>query len=151
MSLKPLCLVLALTFLLPVISLAAEQPYIGIWHFDEGKGSITNNSVTKQPSGAFNSGVAWEKGVFGSAIKNGGSPGVVTEIEKAAETETIEVWAYIKQFPNQGTLYLIANDYSGRQIGIRSSGYVDYQVYNGSWGVAVSKNKLETGKWYYIA
>lgn len=154
---KLLCLILVLIFLLPSIAFASEQPYAGVWHFDETEGNKVVNSVTGEGGQNFGAGISRVQGIVGNGLRKVADTRVITDLDIGtvdfSNGETIEAWFFINIFPSSGTVYIVGSDGSnnGLSLGIRSAGYADYQLSGGGGESIATSKKPETGTWHYIA
>jgi len=127
---------------------------IGFWKFDEGGGSVANDSSGNGNSGTI-SGTTWTTGKFGNALNFNGSSGnyVNVSVIKPNGTYSVSAWVYknsitahqyifdARTSDTVGTGYLYW-DYTTVTLHYSSGGasYVD----------GVTTNILGSGAWHYV-
>ncbi|VVB74608.1 Concanavalin A-like lectin/glucanases superfamily protein [uncultured archaeon] len=78
---------------------------VGLWHFDEGGGTITNDSSGNGNNGTLSSNLAWAGGKFGGALFPNGlysvSCGDSSSLNFSSNKITIGAWVYLNTLAPQ--------------------------------------------------
>jgi len=147
-----LCAVLA-----PRCTFGQDRAPVAHWSFDEARGKVTQDSVTK--IGDKIEGYAkYVRGVSGTGLRfDGYTTGVVRESKKAPRLKdafTVEAWVALNTYP--WNLAPIVDDEADQQVGyalgIDPLGHVSLQVsVDRVWETVTTAAQLPLKKWAHVA
>ena len=107
-SLTSLVLVLSIT-----ITSTTEAELVGWWRFDEGSGTVANDSSGNGNNGIFNGDPQWVVGYFGSALEFDGNDDWLdcgSDPSLDLTTWTIAFWLKVNQNKNYNGFIIKGND-----------------------------------------
>lgn len=130
---------------------------VGEWHFEEGSGTVTNDSSGNENDGSIY-GAAWTSGVSGHALNFDGSDDYVN-VPYAANLDitgaiTIELWMNPASFHSSWNYLVFQTNYK-IEFGFYSSAASEEPRFKPKNSVGatfeVEGDALTTGQWYHIA
>lgn len=155
-SIKPHFLALAL-LAAPVISFAETNGVVAAWHFDEGSGRTTTESVSGKQD-PFVGYLMFDQGVRGGGLKFDGFTSRLSrpakDLPKFGPALTVEAWVAPQEYSWAWT-GIVDHDQDARAgffLGINHLGQVGfYASVDGKWLGCDSKQPLALLKWSHIA
>ena len=139
----------------------AETGLAGRWHFNEGRGTVANDSSGRNDDGTLQGGAAWANGRFGPGLSfNGNGASVHVPNAAALEPASVSVTAWVKRSGSPGAFkYIVAKGASGciaASYGLYSGrdGGLIFYVSNGGVDFTLSPDAgtgVWDGNWHHVA
>jgi hypothetical protein len=144
-----------------VLKLQPDEYTAGLWFFDEGSGTITNDETEYENNAELNFGPLWAPGKFGNAVDFDGINDYVDFYDRLTlgitGNITIEAWLKFTAVPTTNQYFpIIKKRVIGSdtyQLCIQDDGKARFRVDTGptTGNVVVSNTALNDGTWHYLA
>jgi len=129
---------------------------VGLWFFDEGEGTVANDSSGKDNHGKFNGGVQWAEGVFAGAINCGAKGHILVKDSATLDLDkawTLALWVKINPpMARWQTIlnkrYDVATNYV---IRLQDVGRWEVMINNGGWVRLGDPSPAQGGEWVHLA
>jgi hypothetical protein len=126
------------------------------WHFDEGRGDETLESVTRTLCPIEGHKSLWKKGVSGTALQFDGYTSLIKlQGDKAPLISgglTLEAWIALGAYPWNWAPIIEQGDSAGYALGIDGHGFPGVRVMlGGKVYELLSSRHLERNQWYHLA
>ncbi|MBD69880.1 hypothetical protein CMK21_07140 [Candidatus Poribacteria bacterium] len=148
-----------------------DVPPVGVWLFEEGKGTVAKDSSESKNDGTLKGAVKWVKGKFGSGLEFAGKKTDYVEIPNSkslgmTEQMSVVLWFKTEKAMKEATKWadrqvVIGKHYTEYEIGIYPLGFVHTYTNKGDGkgydeGIMASmKDKVDPdwklGTWYHFA
>jgi hypothetical protein len=129
---------------------------VGLWLFEEGEGTVVNDSSGQGNHGTFNGGVQWAEGIFGTAVNCGAKGHVLVKDSDSLDLDkawTLTLWVKINPPMERWQTILnkrfdIATNYV---IRLQDVGKWEVMVNNGGWVRVGDPSPAQGGEWVHLA
>lgn len=139
-------------FLATAENVKAQSQKVAYWNFDEGSGTIVNDSTGNGNNGTLEGGVFWTtNSISGSALRFDGTGRISIPKTSSIElTEKVSIEAWVKRENNQDGIILSRN--GPFFLGIRNN-HIRGGVYTtpNAWAEIEGTNNLVIGQWYKLS
>src|SRR5690242_11503498 len=107
---KTILLLVSIVGLIVAAPASADSTLGAWWHFNEGSGTVANDSSTNANNGTVSGAPQWVNGVWGSALRLDGSSGPVRVPDSASlePASGVSVTAWVKALAPGNYKYIVA-------------------------------------------